>query len=67
MFTVCIVKTFLIANNYNVCITVSQNMLWLLVLFPLSTYSLGGNNIGDAGTQALAEGLKGCANLQKLS
>ena len=60
-------ETFLIANNYNVCIAVSRNMLWLLVLFPLSTYSLDGNNIGDAGAQALAESLKGCTNLQELS
>ena len=38
----------------------------VISLFPLSTYSLGGNHIGDVGAQALAEGLKGCTNLQKL-
>ena len=28
--------------------------------------SWDGNSIGDIGAQTLAEGLKGCANLQKL-
>ena len=29
-------------------------------------YSLRGNNISDAGAQALAEGLQHCSNLQNL-
>ena len=32
----------------------------------LFTYSLWNNKIGDAGAQALAEGLQHCSNLQKL-
>ena len=35
-------------------------------VFFLFTYSLRENNIGDAGAQALAEGLQRCTNLLKL-
>ena len=40
---------------------------WDIFFVHMFIFSLDQNNIGDAGAQALAEGLKHCTNLQKLS
>ena len=54
---------------------VSTNTIFMYSLTGHISYSLtgnmhvfgvGGNNVGTAGAQALAEGLQHCTNLQKL-
>jgi hypothetical protein len=37
-----------------------------IVSLLLCTFSLSGNSIGDTGMQALAEGIKYCANMKEL-
>ena len=51
----CVTHTHIMSSY---CVVISQILLF--------TYSLWGNNIGDAGAQALAEGLQYHSNLQML-
>ena len=49
-------------------VVISQVLLFTysFYLYLLFTYRLWGNNVGDAGAQALAEGLQYCNNLLEL-